>query len=329
MSLAAKSSTDQPIKSTLSGALGAKLAGLRTCVPILGSGLNLQAAKLEGSHEDDWDGLLARIARELSLSPSSLDRLPRPHLFRWESMLRLWARVKHVEPFQAEVELQKLTCDYLRSLEANAAHRGLYLEFSSARFADVLSLNFDRRMALSFPTLHFKGGPNPCPEGSHGETLYRHDLLEHTGGIRTRIWYPHGDTKKPSTLKLGVRKYGFYVGTIEESQSGRGEDWRFKRAWNQWEKLPVSNPQTPKWTEVFLNRTLMFIGCGLSFDEWPLWSMLRRRAAQPARRRRPAYFVTASPLPREHTCALGDHGIAVLSFSSYEHMWDAIRPAIV
>ena len=203
--------------------LGVRIDGLRTSVPILGSGVNLQAARAEGSNEDDWAGLLARIARELNLDPGAIDKLPKPHLFRWEAMLRLWARIKQVEPFEAEVQLQKITCAYLRSLEAVGSARALYREISAARFADVISLNFDRRVALSLRGCRFMSGPNPCPEGSHGETLYRHDLLAHAPDVHTRIWYPHGDTKKFSTLKLGVRKYGFYIGTIGEAHSGSGE----------------------------------------------------------------------------------------------------------
>ena len=244
-------------------------------------------------------------------------------------MLRLWARVKRVEPFEAEIELQKIACAYLRSLEAAASRSVIYREFSSARFADVISLNFDRRIALSFSGSQFKCGPNPCPQGSHGETLYRHDLLQHAGGMRTRIWYPHGDTKKFSTLKLGVRKYGFYLGTIAEADSGQGESWRFTRSWDQWDNLPASDPGAPKWTDPFLDRTLVFIGCGLSFDEWPLWSGLRGRAGQAARRRKPAYFLTASALAPDHASALADHGLTLISFPSYDHLWDEVRSAIV
>jgi hypothetical protein len=147
-------------------------------------------------------------------------------------MLRLWARFFKIEPYQAEFQLQQLTCKYLRSLGTATSEKGLYSEFSNARFRNILSLNFDRRIALSFPRPHFKVGPTPCPEGSHGETLYRHDLLGHVDGTQTRIWYPHGDTRKFSTLKLGVRKYGFYVVTILEARSNFSDYWRFKPSWN-------------------------------------------------------------------------------------------------
>jgi len=324
----ARPSPDKPARSALAKILAVNPDGFRACIPIIGTGLNLQASKLTGNREDDWAGLLERIACGLNLSPGSLNALPKANLFRWESMLRLWARVKRVEPFEAEDQLQKLACAYLRSLEAGASERVLYREFSSARFADILSLNFDRRLALSFPKAKFKTAGNSCPEGPHGESLYRHDLLEDAAGFRTRVWYPHGDTKKYSTLKLGIRKYGFYVGTIEETQSNCGDDWRFKRSWDQMDNVPVADQGLPKWTEIFLGRPLIFVGCGLSSDEWPLWSMLRRRAAQDDRYRESAFFVTGSAISSEHQRALADHHISLLGFSSFDQMWDAIRSAI-
>jgi hypothetical protein len=320
--------------SKLGKILAARRNGHRTCVPILGSGLNLQAVRLEGSREDDWAGLLARIARELGLSPRSLDRLPRPHLFRWESMLRLWARVKKIEPFEAELELQKLTCNYLRSLEAAASKYSLYGEFSNARFGDILSLNFDRRVALSFRTPRFNSGPAPCPRGSHGEPLYRHDLLQHADGTETRIWYPHGDTRKFATLKLGVRKYGFYVATIREAtfrhEPGYTDNWRFKRGWQQWppRPAPANVDDRPTYLDPLLGETVIFIGCGLSLDEWPLWSMLRMRAATPIRRRPPAYFVTGGAVSPEQSFTFAHHGIEILSYPSFDRMWDDVRSAI-
>jgi hypothetical protein len=265
-------------------------------------------------------------------------------------MLRLWARVKEIEPFQAELQLQKLACDYLRSLEAIKSQNSLYREFSNARFNDIISLNFDRRIALSFPRPQFKSGPAPCPEGSHGETLYRHDLLDHADGAQTRIWYPHGDTRKWSTLKLGVRKYGFYVGTISEAKGGHNpgysDSWRHKRSWDQWDDLrrqtweqrdglrdnklkstSKRNQKPSRYLDPFLNGAIVFIGCGLSFDEWPLWSLLRIRATVSGRRP-PAYLVTGGGMLPEQSCALAYHGIEILSYPSFDHMWDDLRSAI-
>jgi hypothetical protein len=203
--------------------------GARAVVPVLGSGINIQAAKVEGLKEDDWSGLLGRIAAAIGVSEQLINSLPHSNLARWESMLRLWARTKKIEPYQAEGQLQKLACEHLRTCEEAAIGWELYRELVAARFADIISLNFDRRVALSSRSTKFVNAPSACREGPQGESLYRHDCVTHTPKGRTRIWYPHGDTNKFATLKLGVRKYGFHLGTLEESRQGFGDEWRVKR----------------------------------------------------------------------------------------------------
>src|SRR5215831_8306382 len=88
--------------------LQATPAGRRVSVPVVGSGLNIQAARIEERTEDDWSGLLARVAEAIGTSRTLLETLPSSNLSRWESMLCAWARVKQIEPFQAESQLQKL-----------------------------------------------------------------------------------------------------------------------------------------------------------------------------------------------------------------------------
>jgi hypothetical protein len=313
--------------------LGRREDGSRPGVPLVGSGLNLQAARLEGETEDDWSGLLERIAAEMGVRRSALDALPGWNLARWESMLRLWARKKKVEPFQAETDLQKLTCHHLRSQEAKASRWQLYSEFAAAGFQDLISLNFDRRIALSQPGATFMAALKP-PEGPQGEVMYRHDRIPQGEGGNTRVWYPHGDTKKFSTLKLGVRRYGFYVVLLAESHLRLGDQWRFKRAWHQWGEDQTVFDYGASWIDAFLERDVVFIGCGLSLDEWPLWSMIRRRAvgshAAPGTARPGLFYVRAGP-PRPQDVpvhVLQRHQIQVLAFSSFDDMWTAIRVAI-
>jgi hypothetical protein len=319
---------EEEARVLLAGLLAPDRTGFRRCVPVVGSGVNLQAAQMDGAAEDDWAGLLQRIARELGLAPRVVDTLPRPHLFRWESMLHLWARIKRVQAFQAEADLQNLTCEYLRSLERRVSGRRLYRELACARFSDILSLNFDRRIALSSPKCRLRAAPSPCPQGVHGETLYRHDFLQSDAGT-TRIWYPHGDTKKPTTLKLGIRKYGFYVGVIEETFTDMNSHWRSKGRYGQVrDRIVLSDPTASRWTDVFLSRPLVFIGCSLSRDEWPLWSMLRRRVAQRERLQQAAYFASGAPIDDDQRETLARQGVELLAFSSHDRMWDSIRAAI-
>jgi hypothetical protein len=311
--------------------------GIRASVPVFGSGLNIQAANIQGQTEDDWSGLLARIAATIGLSEKLLEDLPLSNLARWESLLRLWARTKRIEPYQAEAQLQKLACEHLRTCEQTAAGWQLYREVVNARFLDIVSLNFDRRIALSSEQTEFVNAPANCREGPKGEMLYRHDRISHPGGGCTRVWYPHGDTRKFPTLKLGVRQYGFHLVLLEESRQGFGDEWRVKRGWEQSVgheyKIQDSKKRTPKWTDVFLNRTLVFIGCGLSLDEWALWWMIRTRAliANDGRKKSlKTIHVSVRTTLSSDTFGhiFKQHGIIALEFDSFDELWKAVRNAI-
>lgn len=252
---------------------------MRTAVAVVGAGVNIQAAAIEGlADQDDWQQLIEKIAVHIEIGPKMLARLPVSHLAKWELLLRLWADRHELEPFEAEQKLQTFVCQELREQETRYSAFELYSEFAEARFRDIISLNFDRRIALSSGREKFVVGPKRCPEGSHGEALYRHSLIPHDAGAVTRIWYPHGDTRKASTLKLGVRKYGFYVVTLRESLGETDDQWRYKRSWLQSDDYGIKEvSEAGTWVHRFLSRPLVFIGCGLSRDEWPLWSLLRER----------------------------------------------------
>ena len=93
--------------------------GQRACVPVFGTGLNVQAATMAGhTVHDDWRALLVDVSRRVLPEPTSIDDLPRDHLALWESLLRLWAKATRTYPFQAENALQRVICEGLRAREA-------------------------------------------------------------------------------------------------------------------------------------------------------------------------------------------------------------------
>jgi hypothetical protein len=327
-----KTPTYPNVADELRTALQPDERGIRASVPVFGSGLNIQAANIQGQTEDDWSGLLARIAAAIGLSERVLEGLPLSNLARWESLLRLWARTKCVEPYKAENQLQKLACEHLRNCEQTAAGWQLYREVTDARFLDIVSLNFDRRIALSSKQTGFVNAPANCREGPQGETLYRHDRISHPSRSFTRVWYPHGDTKKFATLKLGVRRYGFHLVTLEESRRGFPDAWRVKRREIMWDKPRIKN--APKWTDVFISRPLVFIGCGLSLDEWALWWMIRTRAfvvAGDGKKETPKTIYVGVRKASSND-ALGhilrQHRITAIEFDSFDDLWKAVRLAI-
>jgi hypothetical protein len=279
----------------------------RTCVPILGSGVNIQAAMQEGAkNRDDWSGLLRKVARETG-APRTLPSTP---LAKWESLLRRWAAHKNVEPYEAEEKLQTFVCDELRAQERRTAHYSLYGEFLAAGFADIISLNFDRRVAL-----HSRREKFEAPE--RRDTLYRRSIVD-----RTRIWYPHGDTRKSSTLRLGVRKYGTFIQLLE---SERMRIMAIRR------HNDVPLPETRMlgfayWLELILRGApLVFIGCGLAADEWPLWWLLHQRARSSSARE--TYVLSVDGTTPSHLKG-SPCGVEVIEFASHARMWDFVRAAL-
>jgi hypothetical protein len=256
--------------------------GQRSCIPIFGTGLNMQAALMAGNpRKDDWRELLVKIARQVLPPKRSIDSLPRDHLALWEALLCFWAKKKNQYPFQAENELQRLICEDLRAEEDNSRSFELYRQIAEAGFRDILSLNFDRRIARSCAKASFDAGPSPSPLGSHGESIFRHSVLRFGSNRATRVWYPHGDVKKAATIKFGVRKYGFYVAVLREYVHGQDGSWRYRASSLSHLAEPKAKAalirDTPAWVPLFLSRPLVFIGCGLSPQEWPLWWLLRHR----------------------------------------------------
>lgn len=313
----------------------------RMCVPVLGSGVNLQAAIVAGqTNKDDWEGLLRKVAEEIQMSPEDFQRLPKSNLMRWETMVRQCAVAKAIEPHKAEGELQKLVCMELRQQEQDGKSWGLYGEFLGAQFADIISLNFDRRVALhaereEFHTMHRAKGRRGADE-----SIYRHSLLTRENGATTRIWYPHGDTRRASTLKFGVRKYGDYIAGLE------GQRRSLMARWTEASKdagrsglLPPKefdasmrrdSARQITWPAVFLTCPLVFIGCSLAWDEWPLWWLLHQRARIFARfapeLRPPTVCLCANTIPENLEGRPGY--LDVVEFASFERLWSVVRRSL-
>jgi len=312
-------------RETLAGLFRKTAQGTRVCVPVFGTGLNLQAATMEGyKNRDDWWGLLVKIGKRINISEEQLQTYSTSNLALWETMLCNWAEKMDVYPYQAEGQLQKFVCEELKKQEEECRHFGLYRDVARAGFEDIISLNFDRRIAMSCESSKFVSGPSPCPHGSHGESMFRHSTVSSTDGVTTRIWYPHGDVKKAATIKLGVRKYGFYIGIFRERLRKLGNSWRYKPNSRQINagKGRSSLYDAPTWFDLILHRPLVFVGCGLLADEWPLWWLLRTRGVK-RHATPPTYYITIrkpGDLSPPHFHLLP--GMRVVSFESPQELWD-------
>jgi hypothetical protein len=300
--------------------------GVRTCVPVFGTGLNLQAATVEGYKDrDDWWQLLVKIGKRINISEKELQAHSSSNLALWETLLCIWAERMGVYPYKAEGQLQTFVCEELKRQEKECQNFRLYRDLATAGFEDIISLNFDRRIAMSCQSHKFVAAPSPCPYGGHGESMFRHSTVQPSPATTARIWYPHGDVKKATTIKLGVRKYGFYIGIFREHLRQLGDSWRYKpnsvQARTATEKS-LSRCDAPTWFDLILHRPLVFVGCGLLADEWPLWWLLRMRGLR-YRSVAPTYYITIrkpGDVSPPHFNLLS--GMRVVSFESPQELWD-------
>jgi hypothetical protein len=313
--------------------------GGRVCVPILGSGVNLQAAHAENvSKGDDWEGLLRKVAARIAMSDEAFERLPTSNLAKWETMLRQCAMERGIEPFRAEGVLQKLVRDELREQERTTSHCRLYGAFLGARFHDIVSLNFDRRLALHSERETFRSAPKRRGIRAVDETIYRHSKVSHDGSVATHIWYPHGDTKSFSTLKFGVRKYGDYINGLERQRASLMAKLRNPNSpsadktrltlqdFDRVNRCTGTRAKWITWPKILLMSPLVFVGCSLAFDEWPLWWLLHQRARILAtfdeKLRPPALYLHVGSLPSNlqgNPCDLRPVG-----FDSFEELWTVV-----
>ncbi|MGE0325665.1 MAG: hypothetical protein AB7K71_14705 [Polyangiaceae bacterium] len=296
-------------------------AGQRRLAVVVGSGLNVQAGV-----RDSWLALLERIATEARIERAAKDRLMQMlnqtggsgMTSIWEAFLCELANADEA-PHQVEQRLQRDVAELLREThERKAAELEFFQAFVDLGFADILSLNFDRSLLIA------TGGEDISGDG----TLTRRGRA---GG--SRVWYPHGDTKLCRSIRLGVRSYGVYIKELDSAYRGyrqmrraaKGAATAPQRGASGAEHRPaVASPRN--WLEAAMTQPLLFVGCGLSTDEWPLWWVLHQRARDQARRpqrhRDPCFVLCAGAMERiSPHLRSGPAGLRLLHAPSHGESW--------
>ena len=292
--------------------------GGRNLVAIVGSGLNAQAHM-----PDSWTALLERIASRIGASGATQG-------LRGSGMTAVWERLlvqlvhaqrgtKRRAAYLVERELQAEVARALgESHEQHATERPFLRRFMAFGFRDVLSLNFDRSLLVS--------------NGGSGRVRGRSSLDRH-GGNDCRVWYPHGDTARSSTIRLGVRSYGVYVGELAQAfdrYKARQRVFLKKQpSYRAWQHHIRSEPAC--WIDAALDAPLLFLGCGLSTDEWPLWWFLHQRARnhanRPARFRPPTFVMVQDGAPPAWLAG-SPAGLELLGCETHAQGWKQLAAAL-
>ncbi len=316
--------------------------GISSVVPVIGSGVNTQAEYIEGSKQAlNWDTLIKQIISESGISVSKFPELPDSFIRKWETVLRVVAvNTRGYRPYLTERDLQKKVQGILTNYEKDSQHNSLYTTILSSGFKDIISLNFDRSLSLAGGAKSIKSLSNE--NSKDGVTLYRHSVVSQPTND-TRIWYPHGDTKRLDTIKLGVRKYGNYINWIEGLRGHYMNHWyeeddiyckNHRRLWippSEWDKIVRTWTNPSSWVNIFKSAPLMFIGCSLLPDEWPLWYLLNQRARQTAfldqkgsPDNRPETVVLSAGKTRPAHLLNEPEYIVNIHFDTYDKLWKSV-----
>ncbi len=315
--------------------------GRRRLIPVVGSGFNVQAT----GNVDSWLTLLTDIAQRAQLDQHPtlpLDNSPLSMTALWEQFVSQIAFQQDCKASEAEQLLRKEVQAALTSFEDQSRALPFYDAFVSFGFRDILSLNFDRTLALRHPTRKqvIQHGSSARYPGIKRAPLTRHATLSNG----TRVWYPHGDTQARGTIKLGIRDYGVYIGGLEaafdffkrdeRAHWMQGDPAARRQPWR--EAVRQQAPGTLTWLALTLTAPILLLGCGMTSDEWPLWGLLHQRrrnlVQETAAERDPVFLLwnTASSGQDERHHAMTQWlrtepaGVRLLPCSSWPEGWERL-----
>lgn len=294
----------------------------RDTVLVLGAGMNIHA---HAGKDLGWADLIHSIALSERLSVP----YPRPAsmLAWWGLLIAGLARRRNCSADRAETELQEIVARRLIELEEEtlASTPPFYGELLNAGYRDIISFNFDRRLALA-------GG------GKKGSTNIKFDEPErHVNALGdfdtakgTRIWYPHGRTDNPRTIKTGARQYGRYISAIEDARKHYKDRERKgpKETAQTWGDFRQHTREHPKsWFDFFMVSDLVFFGLSMGTDEWDLWWSLHQRARNYAKHHdkcpRTIFIQTTQDGPYGRPA-----GLDVVQFPSHDRAWAVLTKGL-
>jgi hypothetical protein len=304
--------------------------GRRVIVPVLGTGFNAQAGA-----KKDWGDLLRDVQRAVKVHvdlPEGAGLVGNTTL-AWEAMVLALSHARNRKPSEVEDELLEVAADLLDKSYPPEGPTAAFAEaFLSHRFRDVMSFNFDR-------VLHVEGARWRHAARTFSKT--RSHLAREDG---TRLWHPHGATKWPRSLRLGMRNYGTYLKELEDARSAYKDEeeglkrrllpelfvgGRQRRASTapQRDRLWAAHREVASsWLTVAMNAPLVMIGLGMGREEWPLWWFLNQRARNHARRdiERPVFVFMRRPEAESFRVACELANVQLLTFETFPAGWDRL-----
>lgn len=251
---------------------------------VLGSGFHAQAFKSETNVLSDWSKLLLAVSPHVELTEN--------YILDFETIVRIKTRnqrPREKNASQIEKDVLKDVAEKILSVKIDRTKQFYPLDiFNSSYVSDVISLNFDtvpERLLTGKSKLKCQYAPFTSKDKLTEDE--RNALLYHqVEGIR--FWHPHGTVEKPSSILLGMRRYGQRIKMVE----------RLRKHYKSKSKDGSLEIQVSNWYDLLTTRPIIICGASLSHAEWDIWTALVNRSRNYARypkNQQPIYIMTDNP----------------------------------
>jgi hypothetical protein len=172
-----------------------EVGGKRTCVLVLGDGLNRQAQGAQPDCSSDWQSVLNAIWREAGGAADDFAPKDQSASSAWAMIVAQWANYRGSTGESAEQEVRERMCALFAPIEAAVQQRLLYTKLLDGRLANVITFSIDRCFLLQAASRSI------IPPPAKASFLQRH--WEVTGRGMTRVWVPYGDTSDAASIDPG------------------------------------------------------------------------------------------------------------------------------
>lgn len=310
----------------------------------------------------DWNALLLQVAGRLGLA---LDRTSHSLSLHWEHMLATALEdgfttthrvIDGTRRTVARVELQA-------KMEAAAVLAGLKDEYpvhsrrsqmplNEEAWGAVVSLNFD---AHWLPGEHGRWSHCRVSEGVTAPVVAQRGVLDMEmkrlnhfvevgqSGAAKRLWFPNGYIEQPSSLRLGLREFGFQPVAIQHAFAHLKAFERKAGPYQHRQEFVCATlagasidtqlangiaPLPLTWVTEMMYRPVFFAGVGLSDAEQGLWWLMVQRARNlanvPASIRPGAFILLHHQDSRMDFWRTRPCGIEPLVCTSWEQGWQML-----
>jgi hypothetical protein len=279
-----------------------------------------------------WDTLLSELTFQADLLAAYKPQLAKDMpTVQWDELVR--AKVQKSlfkkDASTTESQLKRQVAEILeKATEAAQPWDSQKVnDFLNSAGSHIVSLNFDHILAEG------------CLKAKKIKKVDRNEFERFEIGCKT-IWHPHGSVKKPDSIKLGQRDYGFlpqqwsqkisrfkqFERHVKTSSGEPLSSTDYRKLVNKIDKEPIHSEASLMGH--LLTGPLVFFGVGLSQNEWGLWWLLNQRARNLSRisveQRPPTVIIKRHADTSANLWALGPVGTSAIFVDNWDEGWEKL-----